>query len=293
MASTRVISSNSPTSPTRRPESLASGRDDLMAHDPYPSAQRIAEDGEVLDRVAAEVLSVVQRQSRVPRATYRLQFHGGFRFRDAAAVVPYLSRLGVSHVYASPVLQARPGSEHGYDVCDHSSLDAELGGREGWDEFIAALQQHQMELLLDIVPNHMAAHASNPWWNDVLENGVCSPFARYFDIDWHPAQARTGQHAVAASPGRAIRRGAGARRATGGIPCRTLVVRYFDDVFPLDPQTTDAILADDLDSLRAALANDAEALDDFTSILTALAHLPNRTIARTRPLSSVSAIKRC
>ncbi len=121
---------------------------------------------------------------RIPRATYRLQFHAGFRLADATRLIPYLSQLGISDVYASPLLQARSGSTHGYDVTHPLRLNPELGSPEDFAAFSAELRRHGMGLLLDIVPNHMAAHGENPWWRDVLENGASSPYAGWFDIDW-------------------------------------------------------------------------------------------------------------
>ncbi len=120
-----------------------------------------------------------------PRATYRLQFHEGFTFDDAARIAPYLSKLGISHVYASPISKARPGSTHGYDIVDHSALNPELGGEEAFLRFSDVLTQHDLKLLLDIVPNHMGVGgADNPWWLAVLEWGGLSPMADAFDIDW-------------------------------------------------------------------------------------------------------------
>src|SRR6516165_6466006 len=119
------------------------------------------------------------------RSTYRLQFHRGFTFHDAAELVRYLSKLGISHVYASPIMEARPGSTHGYDIINHNRLNPELGGEEGFRELVDALHRHGMGLILDIVPNHMAVGGrDNTWWLDVLEWGRDSPFAEYFDINW-------------------------------------------------------------------------------------------------------------
>jgi len=125
----------------------------------------------------------------VPRATYRLQFHKDFGFEDACRVVPYLAALGVSHVYASPLTMARPGSTHGYDVIDFNRLNPELGDDAAFDALIAELHAHDMGLLLDFVPNHMGVGSDNPWWLDVLEWGPLSPYATFFDIDWE-ASAR-------------------------------------------------------------------------------------------------------
>src|ERR671918_675603 len=125
----------------------------------------------------------------VPRATYRLQFHAGFGFADAKAIVPYLAALGISHLYASPITMARPGSLHGYDVIDFNRLNPELGDDAAFDALIAELHAHSMGLLVDFVPNHMGVGSDNPWWLDVLEWGPLSPYATFFDIDWE-ASAR-------------------------------------------------------------------------------------------------------
>ncbi|MBW6533125.1 malto-oligosyltrehalose synthase [Sphingomonas sp. RRHST34] len=120
-----------------------------------------------------------------PRATYRFQFHKDFTFADAEALVPYLDRLGVSHVYASPITMATPGSTHGYDVTDPTRINPELGGEEAFRSLVAALRARDMGVIIDIVPNHMGvAGGHNAWWTDVLQRGPESPHARVFDIDW-------------------------------------------------------------------------------------------------------------
>lgn len=125
-----------------------------------------------------------------PRATYRIQFHKSFTFSDALKLVPYLTRLGISHLYASPILMARAGSMHGYDVVDHGRVNPEIGGEDGFRALAAALRQNGIGVILDIVPNHMAVGgADNPYWLDVLEKGRDSVFHNLFDIDWEPAQA--------------------------------------------------------------------------------------------------------
>ena len=114
-----------------------------------------------------------------------MQFHAGFTFRDALAIVPYLRELGITHCYASPYLKARPGSTHGYDIIDHSTLNPEIGTADDYEELVNALHSHGMGQILDTVPNHMGVGTSdNPWWNDVLENGPASRYAPYFDIAW-------------------------------------------------------------------------------------------------------------
>ena len=131
----------------------------------------------------------------IPRATYRVQFHGGFTFADAIPLAPYWASLGISHVYASPIATARPGSMHGYDVVDPTQINPELGGEEGFRALAAALRQEGLGIVLDIVPNHLAVGGSeNRWWLDVLENGEQSPYAGLFDIDWRPLdESMTGK----------------------------------------------------------------------------------------------------
>ncbi|HZF97914.1 MAG TPA: malto-oligosyltrehalose synthase [Pseudoxanthomonas sp.] len=119
-----------------------------------------------------------------PRATARLQFHADFTLDHAVAIVPYLASLGISHVYASPLLAARSGSNHGYDVTDPTRINPAVGGLPALRRLASALRAHGMGLVLDIVPNHMAASVENPWWRDVLEWGQDSPYADFFDIDW-------------------------------------------------------------------------------------------------------------
>jgi (1->4)-alpha-D-glucan 1-alpha-D-glucosylmutase len=120
-----------------------------------------------------------------PVSTYRLQLHAGFGFDQAAAVIPYLKALGISHLYASPFLKARAGSTHGYDVVDPNALNPDLGGEPGFRRLADALAQADIGLILDFVPNHMGVnYADNPWWLGVLEWGPQSPHAAAFDIDW-------------------------------------------------------------------------------------------------------------
>jgi (1->4)-alpha-D-glucan 1-alpha-D-glucosylmutase len=131
----------------------------------------------------------------IPIATYRLQLTANFDFDAAASVVPYLKALGITHVYASPFMKARKGSTHGYDIIDHTKLNPELGGEQGFERLSRALKAHGLGLILDFVPNHVGVHfADNPWWLDVLEWGLASSHAASFDIDWDilPYRARPG-----------------------------------------------------------------------------------------------------
>ncbi len=121
----------------------------------------------------------------LPESTYRLQFHAGFTFRDATAIVDYLRELGITHCYASPYLKARAGSTHGYDIVDHNQLNPDIGTEADLDRWVATLKDAGMAHILDMVPNHAGVGTNdNKWWNDVLEDGIRSPFAECFDIEW-------------------------------------------------------------------------------------------------------------
>jgi (1->4)-alpha-D-glucan 1-alpha-D-glucosylmutase len=125
------------------------------------------------------------RVERSRHATYRVQLTPEFGFAELEKRLPYLASLGISHVYLSPCLEAVSGSAHGYDVTDPTRVREELGGEEGWQSLLAGCRQHGLGVVVDIVPNHMAASAEqNPWWRDLLRWGERSPFARFFDVDW-------------------------------------------------------------------------------------------------------------
>ncbi|HEY6176375.1 MAG TPA: alpha-amylase family glycosyl hydrolase, partial [Kofleriaceae bacterium] len=153
-----------------------------------------------------------------PRATYRLQLHPGFTFADAVAAVPYLAELGISHLYLSPVLQAAPGSTHGYDVVDPDRVNAALGGEDGFRALVAAARAAGLGILLDIVPNHMSiAGTANRWWVDVLENGAASFYAHYFDVDWGGGDERVLLPVLGERYGRALTSGLLAIVRTGAV----------------------------------------------------------------------------
>ncbi|HEY4310020.1 MAG TPA: malto-oligosyltrehalose synthase [Pirellulales bacterium] len=225
---------------------------------------------------ADRIVSLVRARKVAPRATYRCQFHNGFAFRDAAAVVPYLASLGISHLYASPVWHARPGSTHGYDVCNHQEFDEELGGEEGWNVLQSALGEHGMKILLDVVPNHMSTHAQNLWWDDMLENGPSSPYASYFDIDWQPVKPELDGRVLLPVLGRQYGEALEAGELRVVFAAGAMFLGYFDRLLPLDPKTAPMILGRNLDELRAALVDAPDELAEYESILTALDHLPSR-----------------
>ncbi|MFO0809993.1 MAG: malto-oligosyltrehalose synthase [Gemmataceae bacterium] len=214
---------------------------------------------------------------RVPRATYRLQLTRAFTFRDAATIADYLAELGISDAYASPVLQARPGSTHGYDVTDHGQLSADLGGEEAFEVFSAALQKAGLGLILDTVPNHMGiGDPTNGWWADVLENGPSSAFASHFDIDWHPVKPEMADKVLLPiledQYGTVLEKGKFHLTFDDG----RFLLHVGSVQLPVGPRSYATILGRRRDALLESLdAQDPCALE-YLSILTAIGHLPPR-----------------
>lgn len=189
----------------------------------------------------------------IPVSTYRLQFHREFRFEDARRLVPYLSRLGVSDLYASPLLKARIGSRHGYDVTDPSEWNPELGPPERLQALVEELQRNEMDLLLDVVPNHMAASIQNPWWRNLLESGVDSAFAGWFDMD-RKANRQTSRHRVVlpilGSPlGRVLQR----NELQLMLGEYGFLLRYYEHDFPVALRSCARLLTMNRDELRSRL----------------------------------------
>lgn len=204
-----------------------------------------------------------------PIATYRIQLNSDFDFNAAAEIIPYLARLGISHLYCSPYVQAAPGSTHGYDVVDYQRVSEQLGGAAGHQRMCAALRDAGMSHILDIVPNHMAIPGrENPWWWDVLENGQASRYSVYFDVDWDPPEARLrntvllpvlGNHY-----GRVLDTGEIKLVREGG----DFVFKYFERTFPVAPRSLDRLLA------RAAQEAGS---DELSFIADSLGELPIST----------------
>ncbi|QHE86641.1 malto-oligosyltrehalose synthase [Hydrogenophaga sp. BPS33] len=182
----------------------------------------------------------------IPLATYRMQFHAGHTFAQARAAVPYLAALGVSHLYGSPYLMARPGSTHGYDAVDPTRLNPEIGDDDAHAALCAELDAHGMGQVLDVVPNHMAVlEARNPWWEDVLEHGEASPHAPTFDIEWHPAapemQGRLLLPILGNHYGRVL--AAGELQLRFDVETGRFAVHHWDHRAPIDPRDVPAVLA--------------------------------------------------
>lgn len=216
-------------------------------------------------------------RSKIPRATYRLQFNHQFTFNDAARIVPYLARLGISHVYASPILKARPGSMHGYDVVDHSQLNPELGTREEFDRFVATLHRHGLGLIVDIVPNHLGVMGDdNVWWLDVLENGPAARCACHFDIDWRPNRGSMRDRILVPvlgdSYGIVLERGE--LQLEFDAAAGSFSIRYHDHRLPVDPREYPRIFSRPIP--EELLPADDPNRGDFESLLTSFSNLPPR-----------------
>jgi (1->4)-alpha-D-glucan 1-alpha-D-glucosylmutase len=228
------------------------------------------------DEVLRKTAELVDSRRRLPEATYRLQFHAVFTFRDATRIVAYLRDLGITHVYASPYLKARPGSCHGYDITDHQLLNPEIGTEADFAVWTMALRDNGLGQVLDIVPNHMGIIGNeNRWWNDVLENGPASPYSEYFDIGWQSSprpelKGRVLLPILGEPYGKALE--AGQLRLV--FQDGTFGIQYFEHRFPLDPRTYEVILRHRLDELKQLFAADDPAIVEYQSILTAVSHLP-------------------
>jgi (1->4)-alpha-D-glucan 1-alpha-D-glucosylmutase len=217
--------------------------------------------------------------SPIPVATYRLQLNRDFTFAQATEIVPYLSALGISHCYVSPLLKARAGSMHGYDIVDHNSLNPEIGSPEEFDRFVTTLHKHGMGLILDIVPNHMGVMGSdNAWWLDVLENGESSVYAGYFDIDWRPLKEEL--HGKVLIPVLGDHYGEVLARGELKLVLQPergeFDVFYFNHRFPVDPREYPRILQLCVEPLAMEIGAKNSALLEFQSLITAFDHLPER-----------------
>ena len=213
-----------------------------------------------------------------PTATYRLQLTPTFGFDDAAALVPYLTRLGISHLYLSPILQARSGSQHGYDVTDATALNPELGGEESFARLTEAVAAHGLGILLDIVPNHMAASPENEWWWSVLENGQSSEYAEFFDIAWFESSSGMPLDRKVLLPILGNHYGVVLEAQDLKIEAdeRGLTVAYYDNRMPLDPKTYRLVLEQRYGLLKERLASDAAALRAWEGLIELCDEMPDR-----------------
>ena len=218
------------------------------------------------------------RPVRIPSATYRLQLNRLFTFEQAKDVVAYLDDLGISDIYASPFLMARPGSLHGYDVTDHSRLNPEIGDEQAFIRLSSELKRRRMGLVVDVVPNHMCiSHPSNAWWWDVLENGPSSPFAHYFDIDWQPPKQELTNRVLLPILGDQYGRVLENREIQAVYKEGQFHISVYDTLLPLAPRTWSMILEPAAAKLRDNLEPANTHLAELESIVTALNHLPGHT----------------
>ncbi len=181
--------------------------------------------------------------SRIPVSTYRLQFNAQFTFQDARKIAAYLSELSITDIYSSPILRPRKGSTHGYDIVDATMLNPDLGNEDDFTALTGELARLEMGLVLDIVPNHMAASHENAWWMSVLENGRHSRFVHYFDIDW------SGNKLLLPILGRPYGETLESGEIQLGYDADGFFFSYYDKRLPLSPQSYHHVLRDCVDCL--------------------------------------------
>ena len=209
----------------------------------------------------------------VPSATYRVQLNQDFRFADTCKILDYLHELGISDLYLSPIVASRKGSGHGYDVTDPTRINPDLGSEEDFAALQIELQNRGMGLLLDTVPNHMAASAENPWWMDVLENGAQSAFAAFFDIEWHPHSRSLDGKILLPVLGRPFGEALDSGEIKLTFQDSRFFFQYFDSLFPLAPRSYHAILNHRFDRLKEILGEDAPAYHEYSGIISSVREL--------------------
>ena len=218
---------------------------------------------------------------QVPLSTYRVQFNRDFRFADCRDLVPYLHELGVGTLYSSPRFRARSGSSHGYDVANPARVNSELGTDEDFDDLCEKLRHYGMGLLLDTVPNHMAASHENSWWMDVLENGPGSVYARYFDVDWRPTTHKAAflQENKVLLPvlgdlyGSVLESG----EITLHLDEAGFYARYYERRFPIDPATYAPLLEHCAGKVAGILDPEHPCVADLRRLQMITAKIPART----------------
>ncbi len=214
---------------------------------------------------------------RIPGATYRFQFNREFRFSDARALVPYLHKIGITELYVSPIFKARWGSSHCYDVTDPSQINPELGSEKGFRSLARELKRHDIGLLLDMVPNHMAAGSENPWWMDVLENGQSSPYASTFDIQWGCDPDALKNKILLPILGDRLGGVLENRQLSLMLDVSGLSLRYHETKLPLDPKTYEYFLTHRLQSWQQASGADHPAVQELVKLIDTVKCLPDRT----------------
>ncbi len=221
------------------------------------------------------------RTRQVPAATYRLQFNKDFRFRRALAYVEYWHALGITDLYASPFFAARTGSIHGYDVVDPRKINPEIGTEEDLERLHDALASRGMGLIMDLVPNHMCVNTNdNVWWNDVLENGPSSRFAKFFDIDWRPPKTELRDKillpVLGDQYGKVLENGELRLAEVGGA----LAVEYGERRFPIGAGTYPRVLAGAARRLRRGTTAEDGAATRLEAVVAAAEKLAPRSETR-------------
>ncbi len=236
-----------------------------------------ATNAELVETVFNEVKNLMSERQHFPTATYRTQFNRHFTFKQATEQLNYLSKLGISDLYASPYFRARADSMHGYDICDHNSLNPSIGTPEEYEQMVNELHRQGMSQMLDIVPNHMGiGETCNTWWTDVIENGPSSLYAPYFDIDWKPLKAELTNKVLLPILGDMY----GRVLENKELQIRFLPengafeLSYYEHILPVNPRSYLFVLEYRHDELIKELGETSEAGLEYESILTALRHLP-------------------
>ncbi len=226
----------------------------------------------------AAVVKSILREASVPLATYRLQLGPSMDFAAVRDLTEYFQGLGVTHCYLSPIFQARRGSSHGYDVCNHGVISQVLGGEEALLALSGSLRERGLGVVLDTVPNHMGiGDPANIWWNDVLENGPSSSYAHFFDIEWSPVKPELADKVLIPvledQYGRVLEAGKLSLAYEEG----SFVVWHYDTRLPVAPRTYANILRHSLETLTSVLGPEHGDVMELQSIITGLGYLPKRT----------------
>jgi len=218
--------------------------------------------------------TTMPQYQQAPYATYRLQFSPEFTFQDAIDLVPYMRGLGISHCYASPLFKPRAGSSHGYDVVDYQAFNPKLGGEDSFNAFVEALHQHDMGLIMDVVPNHMGIGSDNAWWMDVLENGPGSEYAHYFDIDWHLSEETSDNKVLLPilenHYGRVLEDG----KLHLSYDGYRFMLNYYEHRFPLVVDSYKDVLRHCINHLMDDDTVNTPLIEELQSIMTGLRNLP-------------------
>jgi (1->4)-alpha-D-glucan 1-alpha-D-glucosylmutase len=216
--------------------------------------------------------------TRTPLSTYRLQLNYRFTFSRARDAIGYLAELGITELYTSSYLRARPGSLHGYDIVNFGELNPEIGNEEDYEAFIAEQQKHGMGQVFDMVPNHMCvASYENAWWTDVLENGPSSIYARFFDINWQPVKQELKDKILVPILGDQYGRILESQELRLILVDGCFWISYWDSRLPIMPDTYGQILTYRLKDLEASVPADNPDYVEYLSINTELDHLPPYT----------------